>query len=152
MIKGILALFRSGLIFNPMVMLGVLTGFICMATLEDERLKALYTNYNLYILMFLVASAYVYFFKCVYFQGGYRIDWKETILSMIGHFFMLVLSFIFSMLFVMVVSFGGSETQIESEKQVSADLQKLQDDFKKQQQEIQKNYEAIMKAYDMSVQ
>ncbi|MBE6451647.1 MAG: hypothetical protein E7016_06770 [Alphaproteobacteria bacterium] len=152
MIKGILALFRSGLIFNPMVLLGVLTGFVCMATLEDDKLKALYTNYNFYILMFLVAAAYVYFFKCVYFQGGYRVDWKETILSMIGHFCMLVLSFIFSMLFVMVVSFGGSETQTENEKQAAADLQKLQDDFRKQQQEIQKNYEAIMKAYDMPVQ
>ena len=151
MIKGILALFRSGLIFNPMVLLGVLSGFICMGALEDEKFKALYTNYNLYILMFLIASAYVYFFKCVYLQGGYRVDWKETFLSMIGHFSMLVLSFIFSVLFVMVMSFGGSEVQTEQERQATAELQKLQDDFRKQQAEIQKNYEAIMKAYDMPV-
>ena len=150
MIKGILALFRSGLIFNPMVMLGVLLGFICMATLDDQMLKFLYTNYNFYMLLFLVASTYVYFFKCVYIQGGYRVDWKETVLSMVGHFFMLVLSFIFSMLFVMVISFGGTEDT--TEQQTAAELQKLQDEFRQQQQEIQKNYEAIMKAYDTPMQ
>ena len=150
MIKGILALFRSGLIFNPMVMLGVLLGFICMATLDDQMLKFLYTNYNFYMLLFLVASTYVYFFKCVYIQGGYRVDWKETVLSMVGHFFMLVLSFIFSMLFVMVISFGGTEDA--TEQQTAAELQKLQDEFRQQQQEIQKNYEAIMKAYDTPMQ
>jgi hypothetical protein len=152
MIKGILALFRSGLIFNPMVMLGVLLGFICMATLDDQMLKFLYTNYNFYMLLFLLASTYVYFFKCVYIQGGYRVDWKETVLSMIGHFFMLVLSFIFSMLFVMAISFGSSEEQTEQERQAAAELQKLQEDFRKQQVEIQKNYEAIMKAYDTPIQ
>ncbi len=144
MIKGILALFRSGLILNPMVMIGILIGFLAMATLDDVMLKALYTNYSLYLLMLMVASAYVYFFKCVYFEGGYKIDWKETILSMIGHFFMLVISFICSMLFVMVISFGSTEEK----PQEYPEFEKLKEEIKKQEKELQENYDAILQVYN----
>ena len=72
MIKGILALFRSGLILNPMVLLGILTGFTAMGTLEGEQLRQFYTNYHLYLLMFLVAGIYVYIFKRTYRRAGIK--------------------------------------------------------------------------------
>lgn len=144
MIKGILALFRSGLIFNPMVLLGILTGFTAMGTLEDEQLHQFYTNYHLYLLMFLVAGIYVYIFKRTYYKGGVITDWQATIQTMVGHFLMLVVSFIFSMLFVMVMSFSGDEDEnydLPEFDQVTADLQN-------NQQELQQNYNAIMEAVD----
>ena len=142
MIKGILALFRSGLILNPMVFSGILLGFIAMATLDADMLKALYTNYSLYLLMLMIACAYVYFFKCVYFQGGRRVDWKETILSMFGHFMMFVISFIFSMLFVMVISFLRRMTYC-------IEFEKLTEEIRQQEKNLQENYNAIMKAYEI---
>ena len=145
MIKGILALFRSGLILNPMVFSGILLGFIAMATLDADMLKALYTNYSLYLLMLMIACAYVYFFKCVYFQGGRRVDWKETILSMFGHFMMFVISFIFSMLFVMVISFGGTQ----EEEPEYPEIEKLTEEIRQQEKNLQENYNAIMKAYEI---
>lgn len=148
MIKGILALFRSGLIFNPMVLIGVSLGFVSMARLDAVMLKALYTNYSLYALMFMVALGYVYFFKCVYVEGGYEIDWKETLLSAFGHFLMLVISFIFSMLFVMVVSFSSDS----EEPKPSSDVEKLTQELKQQEKELLENYDAIMNAYEMSNQ
>lgn len=145
MIKGILALFRSGLILNPMVLLGIILGFVAMATLDSVTLKALYTNYSLYLLMFLIASIYVYIFKCVYLEGGNKIDWKETILSAIGHFLMFVISFIFSMIFVMVMSFGGTE----EEPTPSPEIEKITNEIKQQEQILQENYDAILKAYEI---
>lgn len=148
MIKGILALFRSGVIFNPMVLLGILCGFIAMGTLDDERLRALYTNYHLYLLMFFVAGLYVFFFKRVYYRGGVETDWQQTILSMVGHFCKLVISFIFSMLFVMVMSFGGEE----EEQYNLPEFDNLEREIRSKQSELQQNYEAILKEYDMPVQ
>lgn len=144
MIKGILALFRSGLIFNPMVLLGILTGFIAMGSLEGEQLHSFYTNYHLYLLMLLVAGIYVYIFKRTYLKGGVITDWKATGQTIVGNFLMLVTSFIFSMLFVMVMSFSGDEDEnydLPEFDQVTADL-------KQNQQELQQNYNAIMEAVD----
>ena len=141
MIKGILALFRSGLIFNPMVFLGILIGFISIATMENDMLKAFYTNPGLYVLMMIIAGTYVYFFKCSYIFGKNDIDWKETSLTMFGHFLMLVISFIFSMLFILVISFGGTE---ESKPQQLPEFEKIEQEAKALQQE----YNAIMNAID----
>ena len=146
MIKGILALFRSGLIFNPMVLSGILLGFLSISALDDTKLKALYTNSGLYILMFLISAVYVYFFKCIYFEGGYKINYKETILSMIGHFLMFVISFICSMLFVTMLSFGAPKEKTDKQH---PEIEKLANEIKQQEQALQENYDAIMKAYEM---
>lgn len=146
MIKGILALFRSGLIFNPMVLSGILLAFIAIASLDDAMLKALYTNSGLYILALICAGIYVYFFKPIYFTGGYKINWKETILSTIGHFLMFIISFVCAMLFVSVISFGGKEE--EEEKKQYPEIEKLTNEIKQQEQVLQENYNAILKAYE----
>lgn len=146
MIKGILALFNLGLIYNPMVLLGILTGFIAMGALEDEQLHALYTNYHLYLLMLLIACLYVYFFKRTFMQNGYDTDWKATIQTMVGHFLMLVVSFILSMLFVMSISFGGAEEEVDYNELPG--FTQVEQDIKNQQKELKENYDAIMKAVD----
>lgn len=147
MFKGILALFKSGIIFNPMVLLGILSGFIAMGTMDDERLHAFYTNYHLYLLMLLVAVMYVFFFKRTYYRGGLETNWKETIQTMVGYFLMLVVSFIFSMLFITVISFGGSD----EENYDLPEFDQVQQELKKNQETLQQNYEAILKAVDAPV-
>lgn len=146
MIKGILALFNTGVIFNPMVLLGILLGFTAMIFLEGEQLKALYTNYHLYLLMFFISALYVYFFRRVYYRGGVETDWNQTIASMIGHFLRFVLSFICGMLFIYSISFGGDET----EQEYMPEFDQLENEIRKQQNELQKNYQAIMDTYDLS--
>ena len=39
MIKGILALFKTGVIFNPFVLTGVLCGFVLVARLDAEGIS-----------------------------------------------------------------------------------------------------------------
>lgn len=129
MIKGILALFNTGVIFNPMVWLGILLGFAAMIFLDDEQLRALYTNWHLYLLLFLIACLYVYFFRRVYYRGGVETDWNQTIAVMIGQFFRLVLSFICAMLFVYSVSFGGEE----EEQNYLLELDRLENELRENQ-------------------
>lgn len=92
-LKGIIALFRTKLIFNPIVMIGIFIGFAFKLTLDYYTINSLYSNYKFYLLLFIIASSYVYMFKCIYFPEKNKINWKDTILSMIGHFFMLLLSY-----------------------------------------------------------
>ena len=91
--KGILALFRTRLILNPMVMIGIFIGVTFKLTLDYYYINALYSDIVFYLLMLLIASSYVYMFKCVYFPEKHKINWKDTFFSIIGHFFMLIISF-----------------------------------------------------------
>lgn len=143
MLKGILALFRTGIIFNPMVFLGILFGFIAMGTLSDEQLHALYTNYHLYILMFLITALYVVFFRRTYFLGGIDVDWKSTAQTIVGYFLMFVVSFIFSMLFVTVMSFGDDDMMKDPDL---TQFNQMEIELKQQEQELKQNYDAIMQA------
>lgn len=63
MIKGIISLFTSGAIFNPMVLLGILLGVLCDVGLSGEEIKELFTDYNLYLLALLVSGLYIFGFK-----------------------------------------------------------------------------------------
>ena len=49
MIKGILALFKSGVIFDPFVLLGVVMGAITMLTSNKEAMEALYKQNSFYL-------------------------------------------------------------------------------------------------------
>ncbi len=144
MIKGILALFTTGIIFNPMVLLGILLGFIAVGVLSEEQLHALYTNYHFYLLMFFIAALYVYFFRRTYYSGGYQTDWSNTLQTMVGYFLMFVAAFVFSMLFIMSFSFSDEEKMLKQPDLPEFD--QLETDLKNQQQELQKNYDAIMQA------
>ena len=78
MFKGLWALFASGLIFNPALLLGAFTGIIAYIALDSEHLKILYTDYHLYILFLLLSCLYVYFFQKTLQDNLRDIDWKET--------------------------------------------------------------------------
>lgn len=144
MIKGILALFSTGTIFNPMVWLGILIGFLAMIFLDSDQLRALYTNWHLYLMMMLIAALYTYFFKRVYYRGGIETDWTQTLAATIGNFFRLVISFICGMLFIYSISFGGDE---DEDQYNIPELDQLEQEFKANQNELEKNYRAIMDAY-----
>ena len=157
MIKGILALFRSGLIFNPVVLCGIIFGIIGMTALEDEQFTAYYSNPCLYVLMLMISVVYVYSFKCVYVLGKNQIDWKETSLSMFGHFLIMVVSFISSMLFIsMVGSFFSPRIKSQKNKNEAAVVVNIEETemftnnfapIENDLETLQKEYDEIMKSY-----
>ena len=109
MIKGILALFTSGLILNPMVLSGIIGGFYMMGTLSSEEIHSLFAHPQFYAGLLLLAIGYASIFKRIYFVGGQRVDWRATAFSIIGHFLTLLLSIILSCLFVFVITLDGDE-------------------------------------------
>lgn len=105
MIKGIIALFTSGAIFNPMVLLGVALGIYCQSNLEVEEVKSLFFNYNLYLLAFLISSAYVFFFKKIYHNGGRKLDFATMLAVIVWGVIKFVLSALFMISFIALISF-----------------------------------------------
>lgn len=84
MFKGIAALFTSGIIFNPMVLLGIVLGIYCAFSLKSDAIAAVYHNYNLYLMALVVSTAYVVVFKKVYKDDGMTLDVPRMALRVIG--------------------------------------------------------------------
>lgn len=103
MIKGLLSLFTSGIIFNPMVLGGVILGIFCMTEMENEAIRALFLNYNLYLAVLLFSILYNFLFKRVY--DGASLDMG----AMVGQIILGVIRFVFAavltMSFVVLISF-----------------------------------------------
>ena len=127
MLKGFLALFTTGLIFKPMLLLGGIIGIVSYVLLDGESLKILYTNWQLYALFFIISCLYVYFFKKTYTEKAYQTDWKETSKTMFSEFFVICFSFIVGMLLASFFDFSLPEAKTQS------------NDTQKQVEDIQNN-------------
>ena len=67
MIKGIVALFTSGAIFNPMILLGIGFGILFEVKMTYEQMmEQVYKNYHFYLLALLLAAAYNFVFHKIY--------------------------------------------------------------------------------------
>lgn len=104
MIKGLLALFTSGAILNPMVLLGIFSGIAFYVTLNGDQLTLLYSDYRLYLLAVLIAFSYNFLFKKVYQDGGYNLDFGATLLNVLGSSLKLILSSVLTMSFISMIS------------------------------------------------
>jgi hypothetical protein len=129
MIKGIIALFTSGVIYNPMVLLGIIGGFAAMFTLDGKGINTLCHNPDLYFSMLALAGIYVIGFRRV-INDDFRVDWPQTILRLVGNFLKLVISFFCAMMFIGMFSFDedeiGSAPQSPEEQQVEQELRQYQ--------------------------
>ncbi|MBQ8661790.1 MAG: hypothetical protein IJ482_05650 [Alphaproteobacteria bacterium] len=105
MIKGIMALFTSGAILNPMVLSGIVLAVYCMVKLDAEQMRGLFGDYHLYALVTLVSFAYTFVFKKVYKDDGVNLDYASMILSAIGGIAKFVLASVLTVSFVIMLSF-----------------------------------------------
>ncbi len=105
MFKGIIALFTSGAIFNPLVLLGIISGFAAVIKLEPEQIRDFCTDSRWYLLVAVVALGYTLIFAKIYKEGGDEIDWSSTLGLAVWNFVKYFISFFLSMSFVMLVSF-----------------------------------------------
>lgn len=106
MIKGIMALFTSGVIFNPMVLLGVIFGIIFDIKMDYQQMMSqVYKNYHFYLLALILAAVYNILFKKTYKTGGQVLD----IPVMFGHTISSALKFVaasaFTIIFIDMLSF-----------------------------------------------
>ncbi len=137
MLKGLWALITSGLIFNPMLLLGAAIGIAGYIFLDNEQLKILYTNYHLYLLFLLVSAVFIYFFRPTLTEDLRKTDWKETSKDIIKQTILMSFSFIMGMLFASFFDFSDiKDTPNKSDYQYSqySEITSLQ----KQTEEMQK--------------
>ncbi len=105
MFKGLAALFTSGIIFNPMVLMGVILGFYCSFTLEAEQIYQLFGNYHFYFVILAISIIYHFSFKKVY-KGDYEgLDYSAMVWQIIGDVFKFVFATVLSICFLLMISF-----------------------------------------------
>ena len=100
MIRGIVALFTSGLIFTPQVLLGIILGFVFGIKLEIEQIKEIYKMPAFYLIIFVFFAIYVYLFKLTYKNSHGDIDWGDNFLRIIGYSAMFFLANLLTLSFV----------------------------------------------------
>ena len=105
MFKGIIALFSSGLIVNPMVLLGILSGVLFSTTLPTEQIVRIYRDYDYYLVTLSLSFLYVFFFQKVFIGYGDEVDWPATLKKWPGAFAKLVLSNVLSVVFFVTLFF-----------------------------------------------
>ena len=126
MIKGFLALFTTGLIFKPMLLLGGVIGIVSYVTMSGEQLKILYTDWRLYVLFFIISGLYTFFFKKTYIENADRIDRIETSKTALGEFFVLSFSFVIGMLLASFFDFSMPEPSAQNVSSSSQNEELLQ--------------------------
>ena len=105
MIKGIIALFSSGTILNPMVWIGVMGGLFLSYRYGFEGIYDILEDYNFYLIAVAIAFVYTFAFRIVYKVYSNTIDWSGTFGRFVGHCGMILLSTILSIVFFTTLFF-----------------------------------------------
>lgn len=112
MFKGIGALFTTGAIFNPMVLLGIILGTFFFFGLTTEQAFELYFDIRFYALAFIIALLYNFIFKKTYDDDGFDLDYKEMGIHTVGSFLLLIFSSLMMISFINLMYFGGGDDDL----------------------------------------
>ena len=109
MLKGLQALLASGLLLDPMVLLGIVTGSAFYFGLNSEQITAIYFDYRFYGLAAVVSVLYNFVWRPAYLRGGVSIDYQATSVNSVFSFLKVVISSLLVMSFISLISFGGDD-------------------------------------------
>jgi hypothetical protein len=105
MIKGIVALFTSGILFKPMVLLGIISGFVFMFGFDEQARQMLTEVPFLYVAVAVVAVLYTFSWDKVYKEGGEEVDWVSTTGLAVWNFALYFIALFLTISFVVLISF-----------------------------------------------
>lgn len=105
MIKGLIALFTSGLIVNPMVLLGIACGSVFYALLDADGIFRVYKAPSFYGLALIFGCIYILGFRRVYQENG-NTDWNETLLALCGAVFKFLAASLLMISFISLFDMG----------------------------------------------
>lgn len=103
MIKGLLALFRSGVIFDPFVLMGIILGIFTALSSNKEAVEHMYNSDSFYLLIMLLAVLYNFFIKKVYKDDGFKIDYPRMIWQIVLSVVKFVLACAFTIVFILMI-------------------------------------------------
>ena len=104
MFRGLIALFTSGVIFNPFVLLGIGCGIWTIINMSPADIRTLFLDYRLYVVVAVVTVLYTFLFAKIYKQGGRYVDWNSTMWLAVWNFVRYFISFVLAMSFVTMIS------------------------------------------------
>jgi len=105
MIKGIISLFTSGIIFNPLILAGIAFGIFCMSTKDAEAIQAVFKDFHLYLLVFIFSTVYVFAFKKVYKDDCDNLNWGVMIFQSVWGVVKFTLAALLTISFIVMFSF-----------------------------------------------
>lgn len=111
MLKGLKALFTSGLLLDPMVILGIIVGTAFYFGLTNEQITAVYFDYRFYGLAAVIAVLYNFVIHPTYKRGGVSVDNQATSVNVIFSFLKLVISSVLVMSFISLMTFTGDDSE-----------------------------------------
>ena len=97
-------MFTSGIIFSPMVLLGIVSGIYCIIQMEPEKIRLLFLDARFYAGVVVAAVVYAFVFAKVYREGGNEVDWAATCMKAVWGIVRYLIAFVLSMSFVMMIS------------------------------------------------
>ena len=103
MFKGIVSLFASGIIFNPFVLLGIISGSWCYFNMKPDDIMNLFYKNEFYAVVVGAAIVYVFCFARVYSSGGRFLDWSAMFMRIIANVIRFFISFVLVMSFISMV-------------------------------------------------
>ena len=106
MIRGLIALLNSGMLLNPMILLGIIGGAWIMHNFSEDEIMELFQNTDFYTGLFGVAFLFAFIFERAYFPDEKGIDWKSTLATACGRFITLLITLVFTCLFIFSFSFA----------------------------------------------
>lgn len=122
MIKGIIALFTSGILTNPLVLLGIISGSVFYFCFDGSQIFGIYKKPLFYTLALVVSSFYILYFRRVYRPSG-ETDWSETLLAILGGTVKLVFASLLMISFISLFDLGSMSG--EEEEDISIDIDSL---------------------------
>lgn len=87
MIKGIIALFTTGIMFNPLAWLGIGSGVYLMLYHQISQVVAMAQDWRYNAGLLLIIAVYTLIFKRSYYSGATRVNWSATVKSIFGNYF-----------------------------------------------------------------
>ena len=104
MLRGLKALFMSGIFWDPMVLLGMTIGSLLYFNFDYEQIEAVFFDARYYALAAIIGVLYNFTLWPVYQRGGRYIDYTRTAVNSVLSFIRLVLSSILVMSFINMVT------------------------------------------------
>ncbi len=111
MIKGLISLITTGVIFNPIAWVGIGSGLYMMLYrhMTINQVHEVFLKPEFYGAIFVVSAIYTLIFKRVHHAGAKGTDWKATFQGIIGRFVGIIFFVIVSCLGVVGYGIAGSE-------------------------------------------
>lgn len=99
MLNGLKALFTSGIIFQPMVLSGIIAGFLLSAFLDMDEAFPLFADLNFYLMAAAWSGLYTLFFNQTYKEHGRGLDYPAMGGKFVGNLFQLMLAGVLAFIF-----------------------------------------------------